>query len=194
MRTAKQTRITTETKISVALELDGNQEVSIQTGVGFFDHMLTLFAKHGRFGLQIEADGDVHIDAHHTVEDVGIVLGNCLKEALGDKAGINRYGTAYVPMDEALGFVTVDISGRSYLVFDGEFMNPKLGDFDTELAEEFFRAVAHAANITLHVRVLYGSNTHHKIEALFKAFGRALRDAAEKNEKIIGVNSTKGLL
>ncbi|MGG0238907.1 imidazoleglycerol-phosphate dehydratase HisB [Bacillus rhizoplanae] len=194
MRTAKQTRITTETKISVALQLDGNQEVLIQTGVGFFDHMLTLFAKHGRFGLQIEADGDVHIDAHHTVEDVGIVLGNCLKEALGDKAGINRYGTAYVPMDEALGFVTVDISGRSYLVFDGEFTNPKLGDFDTELAEEFFRAVAHAANITLHARVLYGSNTHHKIEALFKAFGRALRDAAEKNEKILGVNSTKGML
>ncbi|MGG0186387.1 imidazoleglycerol-phosphate dehydratase HisB [Bacillus rhizoplanae] len=194
MRTAKQTRITTETKISVALQLDGNQEVLIQTGVGFFDHMLTLFAKHGRFGLQIEADGDVHIDAHHTVEDVGIVLGNCLKEALGDKAGINRYGTAYVPMDEALGFVTVDISGRSYLVFDGEFTNPKLGDFDTELAEEFFRAIAHAANITLHARVLYGSNTHHKIEALFKAFGRALRDAAEKNEKIIGVNSTKGML
>ncbi|MCP1123067.1 imidazoleglycerol-phosphate dehydratase [Bacillus sp. AFS018417] len=194
MRAAKQTRITTETKISVALQLDGNQEVSIQTGVGFFDHMLTLFAKHGRFGLQIEADGDVHIDAHHTVEDVGIVLGNCLKEALGDKAGINRYGTAYVPMDEALGFVTVDISGRSYLVFDGEFTNPKLGDFDTELAEEFFRAVAHAANITLHARVLYGSNTHHKIEALFKAFGRALRDAVETNEKIIGVNSTKGML
>ena len=194
MRTAKQMRSTTETKISVALQLDGNQEVSIQTGVGFFDHMLTLFAKHGRFGLQIEADGDVYIDAHHTVEDVGIVLGNCLKEALGDKAGINRYGTAYVPMDEALGFVTVDISGRSYLVFDGEFTNPKLGDFDTELAEEFFRAVAHAANITLHARVLYGSNTHHKIEALFKAFGRALCEATEKNEKIIGVNSTKGML
>ena len=194
MRAAKQMRSTTETKISVALQLDGNQEVSIQTGVGFFDHMLTLFAKHGRFGLQIKADGDVYIDAHHTVEDVGIVLGNCLKEALGDKAGINRYGTAYVPMDEALGFVAVDISGRSYLVFDGEFINPKLGDFDTELAEEFFRAVAHAANITLHVRVLYGSNTHHKIEALFKAFGRALCEATEKNEKIIGVNSTKGLL
>ncbi|MEI4800674.1 imidazoleglycerol-phosphate dehydratase HisB [Bacillus sp. FJAT-51639] len=194
MRAAKQMRSTTETKISVTLQLDGNQEVSIQTGVGFFDHMLTLFAKHGRFGLQIEADGDVYVDAHHTVEDVGIVLGNCLKEALGDKAGINRYGTAYVPMDEALGFVAVDISGRSYLVFDGEFPNPKLGDFDTELAEEFFRAVAHAANITLHARVLYGSNTHHKIEALFKAFGRALRDATEKNEKIIGVNSTKGLL
>ncbi|WP_242217132.1 imidazoleglycerol-phosphate dehydratase HisB [Bacillus cereus group sp. BfR-BA-01380] len=194
MRAAKQMRSTAETKISVALQLDGNQEVSIQTGVGFFDHMLTLFAKHGRFGLQIEADGDVYIDAHHTVEDVGIVLGNCLKEALGDKAGINRYGTAYVPMDEALGFVAVDISGRSHLVFNGEFTNPKLGDFDTELAAEFFRAVAHAANITLHARVIYGSNTHHKIEALFKAFGRALCDATEKNEKIIGVNSTKGLL
>ncbi|CAI8966175.1 MULTISPECIES: imidazoleglycerol-phosphate dehydratase HisB [Bacillus] len=194
MREASQVRGTTETKIKLSLQLDESTNVSIQTGVGFFDHMLTLFAKHGRFGLQIEAEGDVFVDAHHTVEDVGIVLGNCLKEALQNKEGINRYGAAYVPMDEALGFVAIDISGRSYLVFQGELKNPKLGDFDTELTEEFFRAVAHAANITLHARILYGSNTHHKIEALFKAFGRALREAVDKNDKIVGVNSTKGLL
>lgn len=194
MRVAKQIRETTETKITLSLQLDESDNVSIETGVGFFDHMLTLFARHGRFGLQIKADGDVYVDAHHTVEDVGIVLGNCLKEALGNKASINRYGSSYVPMDEALGFVAVDISGRSYLVFQGEFTNPKLGDFDTELTEEFFRAIAHAANITLHARVLYGSNTHHKVEALFKAFGRALREAVDYNENIIGVNSTKGML
>ncbi|PEY35133.1 imidazoleglycerol-phosphate dehydratase [Bacillus cereus] len=194
MREASQVRGTTETRIKLSLQLDESTNVSIRTGVGFFDHMLTLFAKHGRFGLQIEAEGDVFVDAHHTVEDVGIVLGNCLKEALQNKEGINRYGAAYVPMDEALGFVAVDISGRSYLVFQGELKNPKLGDFDTELTEEFFRAVAHAANITLHARILYGNNTHHKVEAIFKAFGRALREAVDKNDKIVGVNSTKGLL
>lgn len=194
MRVATQIRETTETKITLSLRLDESENVSIETGVGFFDHMLMLFARHGRFGLQVKADGDVYVDAHHTVEDVGIVLGNCLKEALGNKGGINRYGSSYVPMDEALGFAAVDISGRAYLVFQGEFTNPKLGDFDTELTEEFFRAVAHAANITLHMRVLYGSNTHHKVEALFKAFGRALREAVDYNEKIIGVNSTKGML
>ncbi|WP_369900459.1 imidazoleglycerol-phosphate dehydratase HisB [Bacillus manliponensis] len=194
MRVATQIRETTETKITLSLRLDDSDNISIETGVGFFDHMLTLFARHGRFGLHVKAEGDVYVDAHHTVEDVGIVLGNCLKEALGNKVGINRYGSSYVPMDEVLGFAAVDISGRSYLVFQGEFTNPKLGDFDTELTEEFFRAVAHAANITLHMRVLYGSNTHHKVEAMFKAFGRALREAVDHNEKIVGVNSTKGML
>lgn len=194
MRVATQIRETTETKITLSLRLDDSDNISIETGVGFFDHMLTLFARHGRFGLQVKAEGDVYVDAHHTVEDVGIVLGNCLKEALGNKVGINRYGSSYVPMDEALGFAAVDISGRSYLVFQGELTNPKLGDFDTELTEEFFRAVAHASNITLHMRVLYGSNTHHKVEAMFKAFGRALREAVDYNEKIVGVNSTKGML
>ncbi|CAM4113963.1 imidazoleglycerol-phosphate dehydratase [Bacillus manliponensis] len=194
MRVATQIRETTETKITLSLRLDDSDNISIETSVGFFDHMLTLFARHGRFGLQVKAEGDVYVDAHHTVEDVGIVLGNCLKEALGNKVGINRYGSSYVPMDEALGFAAVDISGRSYLVFQGELTNPKLGDFDTELTEEFFRAVAHAANITLHMRVLYGSNTHHKVEAMFKAFGRALREAVDYNEKIVGVNSTKGML
>ncbi|WP_459501011.1 imidazoleglycerol-phosphate dehydratase HisB [Bacillus sp. C1] len=194
MRKASQVRETAETKIKLCLQLDESKNVSIQTGIGFFDHMLTLFAKHGRFGLQVEAEGDVFVDAHHTVEDVGIVLGSCLKEALQNKEGMNRYGAAYVPMDEALGFVAIDISGRSYLVYQGELKNPKLGDFDTELTEEFFRAFAHAANVTLHARILYGSNTHHKIESLFKAFGRALREAVDKNDKIVGVNSTKGLL
>ena len=194
MRESSQIRETTETKIKLSLQLDDGKNVSVRTGVGFFDHMLTLFARHGRFGLQVEAEGDVFVDAHHTVEDVGIVLGNCLKEALHSKEGINRYGSAYVPMDESLGFVAIDISGRSYIVFQGELTNPKLGDFDTELTEEFFRAVAHAANITLHASILYGSNTHHKIEALFKAFGRALREAVERNANITGVNSTKGML
>ncbi len=145
MRRASQERRTTETKIKLHLQLDESENISIRTGVGFFDHMLTLFAKHGRFGLQIEAVGDMFVDAHHTVEDVGIVLGNCLREVLQNKEGMNRYGATYVPMDEALGFVAIDISGRSYLVFQGELVNPKLGDFDTELTEEFFRAVAHAA-------------------------------------------------
>ncbi|MCP8968651.1 imidazoleglycerol-phosphate dehydratase HisB [Ectobacillus ponti] len=193
-RTAEIVRTTTETDIRVRVDLDNPEEVSIDTGVGFFDHMLTLFARHGRFGLNVQVKGDLHIDSHHTVEDAGIALGACIKEALGDKKQINRYGTAYVPMDEALGFVSLDISNRPYLVFDAELANDRLGTFDTELTEEFFRAISFNAGITLHARVLYGKNTHHKIEALFKAFGRALREAVEINEKITGVNSTKGML
>lgn len=193
-RSAERIRTTTETDITVKIDLDNPDEVSIETGVGFFDHMLNLFARHGRFGLHIHANGDLHIDSHHTVEDVGIALGECIKEALGDKKQINRYGTSYVPMDEALGFVTLDISNRPFLVFDAELANEKLGNFDTELTEEFFRAVSFNAGITLHARALYGKNTHHKIEALFKAFGRALREAVEINENIKGVNSTKGML
>jgi imidazoleglycerol-phosphate dehydratase len=193
-RTAELSRTTTETDIQVWVDLDNQEEVSIETGVGFFDHMLTLFARHGRIGLKVKANGDLYIDSHHTVEDVGIVIGTCIKEALGDKKQINRYGTSYVPMDDALGFVSLDISGRPFLVFDAELQNEKLGNYDTELTEEFFRAVSFNAGITLHARVLYGKNTHHKIEALFKAFGRALREAVEVNEKITGVNSTKGLL
>lgn len=193
-RTAERIRTTTETDIKVWVDLDNQEQVSIDTGVGFFDHMLTLFARHGRFGLKIYAKGDLYIDSHHTVEDVGIALGECIKQALGDKKQINRYGTSYVPMDEALGFVTLDISNRPFLVFDAELTNEKLGNFDTELTEEFFRAVSFNAGITLHARALYGKNTHHKIEALFKAFGRALREAVEMNENITGVNSTKGML
>lgn len=160
----------------------------------FFDHMLHLFAKHGRFGLIVKAEGDIEVDAHHTVEDIGIVLGQCLKDALGDKSQIVRYGTQFVPMDEALGQVSIDLSGRSYLVFDANFSNPKLGLFDTELVLEFFQAVTFNAEMNCHVKVLYGTNTHHKIEALFKAFGRALREAVTIDTSINGVNSTKGSL
>ncbi|EAD5841951.1 TPA: imidazoleglycerol-phosphate dehydratase HisB [Listeria innocua] len=194
MRSANKTRITAETSIELSINLDSQTESTISTGVGFLDHMLTLFAKHSRITLNVKADGDTYVDAHHTVEDVGITLGICLKEALSDKASINRYGSTYVPMDESLGFCALDLSGRSYLVFDAELTNPKLGDFDTELVEEFFQAVAFNAEMNLHLRVLYGKNTHHKIEALFKAFGRALREAITINPEIKGVNSTKGVL
>ncbi|HAA6726036.1 TPA_asm: imidazoleglycerol-phosphate dehydratase [Listeria monocytogenes] len=194
MRTATKTRVTAETSIELSINLDSQTESTISTGVGFLDHMLTLFAKHSRVTLNIKADGDTYVDAHHTVEDIGITLGLCLKEALADKASINRYGSSYVPMDESLGFCALDLSGRSYLVFDAELTNPKLGDFDTELVEEFFQAVAFNIEMNLHLRVLYGKNTHHKIEALFKAFGRALREAITINPEIKGVNSTKGVL
>ncbi|MBC1386132.1 imidazoleglycerol-phosphate dehydratase HisB [Listeria innocua] len=194
MRSANKTRVTGETSIELSINLDSQSESTISTGVGFLDHMLTLFAKHSRITLNVKADGDTYVDAHHTVEDVGITLGICLKEALSDKARINRYGSTYVPMDESLGFCALDLSGRSYLVFDAELTNPKLGDFDTELVEEFFQAVAFNAEMNLHLRVLYGKNTHHKIEALFKAFGRALREAITINPEIKGVNSTKGVL
>ncbi|EAC3658762.1 imidazoleglycerol-phosphate dehydratase HisB [Listeria monocytogenes] len=194
MRTATKTRVTAETSIELSINLDSQVESTISTGVGFLDHMLTLFAKHSRVTLNVKADGDTYVDAHHTVEDIGITLGLCLKEALADKASINRYGSAYVPMDESLGFCALDLSGRSYLVFDAELTNPKLGDFDTELVEEFFQAVAFNTEMNLHLIVLYGKNTHHKIEALFKAFGRALREAITINPEIKGVNSTKGVL
>lgn len=194
MRHAKRSRNTAETEITIALNLDEETPASIDTGVGFFDHMLILFAKHSRISLNVKATGDTYVDAHHTVEDVGILLGELFSEALAEKQGINRYGTAFVPMDEALGFASIDLSGRSYLVFDAAFENPKLGDFDTELTEEFFQAVANNAKLNLHVHVLYGTNTHHKIEALFKAFGRAFREAITINPDIQGINSTKGVL
>ena len=194
MRTATITRQTGETKITVELNLDQQTGVEIQTGIGYFDHMLNLFAKHGRFGLKVTAQGDLEVDAHHTVEDTGIVLGECFKQALGDKAQIERYGDVWVPMDEVLAQVVVDLSGRSYLVFDSEFENPRLGDYETEVTEDFFQAVAFAAEMNLHARVLYGRNTHHKIEALFKAFARAMREAVTINPEIVGVNSTKGVI
>lgn len=194
MRNSSIKRKTTETAINLTLNLDAQDPVEICTGVGFFDHMLTLFARHARLSLVVQVDGDLEIDAHHTVEDVGIVLGQALLEALGDKAGINRYGTSFVPMDEALGCCSLDLSGRSFLVFDESFATPILGNFETELTEEFFRALAFNARMTLHLKVLYGSNTHHKIESLFKATGRALREAVTINPEIKGINSTKGLL
>ena len=187
-------RVTSETKISLKLCLDGSGNGKIETGVGFFDHMLQLFARHGLCDLVLEAEGDLFVDCHHTVEDCGIAFGSALKEALGDKAGIVRYGTAWVPMDEALAMVSLDISGRAFLLFDAALPRVSLGGFDAEMVEEFFRAVATQAGITLHVRLLSGSNTHHMIEAIFKAFGRALREAVRLDPAIKGVMSTKGVL
>lgn len=194
MRKASIERNTFETKIKLSLNLDAQEPVDIDTGVGFFDHMLILFARHSRISLVVKVDGDLHVDSHHTVEDVGIVLGQAIKEALGDKAGINRYGTSFVPMDETLGLSSLDLSGRSYLVFDCAFDNPKLGTFDTELVEEFFQALAFNVQMNLHLKILHGKNNHNKAESLFKATGRALREAITINPDIKGVNSTKGML
>ena len=194
MRTASIERNTFETKIKLSINLDAQEPLEIDTGVGFFDHMLTLFARHSRLSLVVKVDGDLHVDSHHTVEDVGIVLGQAIREALGDKAGINRYGTSFVPMDETLGMASLDLSGRSYLVFDASFDNPKLGAFDTELVEEFFQALAFNLQMNLHLKILHGKNSHHKAESLFKATGRALREAITINPDIKGVNSTKGML
>lgn len=193
-RTASIERNTFETKIKLSINLDAQEPVEIDTGVGFFDHMLTLFTRHSRLSLVVKVDGDLHVDSHHTVEDVGIVLGQAIREALGDKAGINRYGTSFVPMDETLGMASLDLSGRSYLVFDASFDNPKLGTFDTELVEEFFQALAFNLQMNLHLKILHGKNSHHKAESLFKATGRALREAITINPDIKGVNSTKGML
>lgn len=193
MRKAEKKRTTAETSVRVSVNLDGVGESKIETGVGFFDHMLTLFAKHGGFNLVVKCKGDLAVDGHHSIEDIGIVLGEAVKEALGDKAGIARYGSFYIPMDEALAFVALDISGRPYLVYDGGGLAPAVGDYDTELTEEFLRAFAFNAGITLHAKVLYGGNTHHKIEALFKALGHALAAAVRKDGSV-GVLSTKGVL
>lgn len=191
-RTAEIKRTTKETDISVKLDLDGC-EVKIDTGIGFFDHMLTALGVHGGFGLEVSCKGDLNVDGHHTAEDVGIVLGKAFAEALGDKSGIMRYGSAFIPMDEALAFCALDISARPFLVFNAEFKNERVGEFDTCLTEEFMRAFAFNAGITLHLRVEYGSNDHHKIEALFKALAYALKTAVRRNENG-GAVSTKGVL
>jgi imidazoleglycerol-phosphate dehydratase len=192
-RTAARERSTAETRIQLALDLDGG-EASAATGVGFLDHMLDLLARHGKLGLRVEASGDLETGAHHTVEDVGIVLGQALDEALGDRAGIRRYGSALVPMDESLAECAIDISGRPMCVFDADIPTASIAGFDTELAEEFFRAVANGAKLTLHVSVRYGANAHHMIEACFKAFARALRIAVSIDPEESGVPSTKGTL
>lgn len=193
-RKCESKRETKETSIEVKLDLDGEGKCSINTGVGFFDHMLNLMGAHGFLNLDIHAKGDLYIDSHHTVEDVGIILGTCVKEALGDKKGIKRYSTVFLPMDEALATISMDISNRPYLVFDANFTVDNLGNFETEMTEEFFRAFAYNAGITLHARVLYGKNNHHMIEALFKALGRALNEACSIDERVKGVMSTKGML
>jgi imidazoleglycerol-phosphate dehydratase len=192
-RTAERQRDTAETKISLAVDLDGGQSTAA-TGVGFLDHMLVLLARHGHLGLRVEASGDLETGAHHTVEDVGIVLGQALDQALGDRAGIRRYGSALVPMDEALAECAIDISGRPLCVFDADLPATSIAGFDTELAEEFFRAVANSAKLTLHVSVRSGTNAHHMIEACFKAFARALRVAVAIDPEESGVPSTKGTL
>lgn len=190
-REANITRKTKETDITVLLKIDGG-EVKINTGIGFLDHMLTALGVHGGFGLTLEAKGDLYVDGHHTAEDVGIVLGKAFCEALEDKGGIVRYGSAFIPMDEALGFCAVDISGRPFLVFNAEFVNEKIGELDTCLIEEFMRAFAFNAGITLHLRCEYGKNDHHKAEALFKALAYALKTAVKPNSGEIV--STKGVL
>lgn len=194
MRTGKIFRETKETKIEVEINLDGEGKTEIKTGIGFFDHMLNLFAAHGQFDLRVDCAGDLEVDGHHSVEDIGISLGAAIKNALGDKRGISRYGTFFLPMDESLALVSLDISGRPFLVFDAGELAPTVGTFDTELTEEFFRALAFNAGLTLHIKILYGKNSHHKIEAIFKALGHALRIAVTHDEKIKGVPSTKGLL
>ena len=196
MRTGHIIRKTKETAINLTIDLDGNgKQVSVNSGIGFFDHMLNLFAAHGRFDLVLDCDGDIEVDGHHSVEDIGIALGQAVKEALGDKKGITRYASFYLPMDETLALVAHDISGRPFLVYDGTEMAPMIGNYDTELTEEFLRAFAFNAGITLHVKILYGSNSHHKVEAIFKALGHALHDAVKINpETADEIPSTKGLL
>lgn len=193
-RKAKISRRSKETNIDLSINLDGSGNYEGDTGIGFFDHMLCLFAKHGLLDLSVKAVGDLLVDSHHTIEDVGIVLGSAIKEALKGKEGIKRYGTSFVPMDEALATVSVDLSGRAYLVFDADFTVDKIGSFDTEMVEEFFRAVAVNGGITLHARIIYGKNNHHMVEALFKALGKALSEALTYDSRIKGVLSTKGSL
>ena len=194
MRTARVQRETKETRIDLTLSLDGTGKADIRTGIGFFDHMLDAFCRFGLVDLTLRCDGDLHVDGHHSVEDTGICLGKALREALGDRAGIRRTGSAYMPMDESLAFCAVDISGRPFLHWDARFEWAMCGEMETALAEEFFRAVAVGAGLTLHLRLLYGQNDHHKLEALFKAFGLALRDAMAYDGRVVGVRSTKGAL
>lgn len=194
VRTTTLQRTTKETDIRLLLNLDGSGIARIRTGVGFLDHMLTLFAVHGFFDLEIEATGDVEVDDHHTVEDLGICLGQALARALGDKAGIARYGQAYVPMDETLARVCVDCSNRPFLHYQVDIREEKIGQFDVPLAKEFFRALVLHARVTMHIDLLHGENGHHILEAIFKAFGRALASATAKDSRVCGQLSSKGML
>ena len=195
MRRSEINRKTAETKISLELELDGSGKSDIATGVGFLDHMLTLFARHGRFDLSVKCDGDTYVDDHHSVEDIGICLGQAFANALGEMRGINRYANIILPMDETLILCAVDISGRAYLGFEADFTSEKIGTFDTELVEEFFAAFVRTSNVTLHIRQLAGRNSHHIAEGMFKAFARTMKDAVAVDEKFAGeIPSTKGVL
>ncbi|MDA8352198.1 MAG: imidazoleglycerol-phosphate dehydratase HisB [Firmicutes bacterium] len=193
-RMAQIRRETGETRIQVQLDLDGSGKSELQTGVPFLEHMLDLFAKHGLFDLRVEADGDIEVDDHHTVEDIAICLGQALREALGEKIGIRRYGQAWVPMDETLGQVVLDLSNRPHLEFRAQFPAQRVGRFDTELVHEFFWKLALEARMNLHVILHYGRNTHHMIEALFKALGRALDEAVQSDSRVTSVPSSKGVL
>lgn len=193
-RTAKIDRQTAETQIRLELNLDGAGTAKVNTGVGFFDHMLTLLARHAAIDLTVEAKGDLHVDQHHTVEDTGICFGQALRQALGDKSGIRRYGHFTLPMEETLATTAIDLSGRYYLVFQATFPSPKIGEFDSELVEDFWQAVAANALCNLHVLIHYGRNSHHISEAIFKATARALRMAVEPDPRMTGVPSTKGTL
>ncbi len=193
-RTATVTRKTSETDISITINLDGTGNAVVDTGIGFFDHMLKSFAKHGFFDLSVSVKGDLFVDCHHTIEDTGIVLGEAIKQALGDKKSIKRYGSVMLPMDEALVLCALDLSGRPYLVFNGEFTTDRVGYFDTEMVKEFFYAVSYACGMNLHIKQMDGSNNHHIIEAMFKAFAKALDEAVQKDARITDVLSTKGAL
>ncbi|MCI8505468.1 MAG: imidazoleglycerol-phosphate dehydratase HisB [Lachnospiraceae bacterium] len=193
-RTATIERNTKETQITLSLNLDGAGESRVDTGIGFLDHMLTLFAKHGFFDLEVSVKGDLEVDTHHSIEDTGIVLGQAIARAVGDKQGICRYGSCMLPMDEVLMVCALDLSGRPYLVFDAELKAERVGTLETEMIQEFFYAVSYGAVMNLHIKELHGENTHHVIEAMFKAFARALDMATGKDERIRGLLSTKGTL
>ena len=193
-RKAEVTRKTGETDITIEIDLDGTGKSEINTGIGFFDHMLSAFARHGFFDLKVDAKGDINVDGHHTVEDTGIVLGQAIAKALGDKKGIKRYGNFLLPMDESLVLCAIDLCGRPYFEMDAEFTTPMVGEFDTQLVREFFYSVSYGAMMNLHLRVITGINDHHKIEAAFKAFAKALDQATMLDERVSGVLSTKGSL
>lgn len=193
-RSASIERNTSETKIKLSIDLDGNGKGEIHTGIGFFDHMLNAFARHGFFDLSVEVDGDLYVDCHHTIEDVGIVLGEAIKQAVGDKKGIKRYGSFMLPMDETLMLCAVDLSGRPYFVMDCDFTVDRVGEFDTEMVKEFFYAVSYSSAMNLHLKKVHGENNHHIIEAAFKAFAKALDEATSFDPRITDVLSTKGAL
>lgn len=193
-RNVQQNRKTKETDISLSLNIDGKGETKLDTGIGFFDHMLDGFARHGFFDLKVQVKGDLEVDTHHTIEDTGIVLGTAIRKSLGDKRGIKRYGSCILPMDETLVLCAIDLSGRPYFSFEGEFTTERVGYMDTEMVREFFYAISYSAGMNLHMKILDGTNNHHMIEALFKAFGRALDEATLLDPRITDIMSTKGSL
>lgn len=193
-RNVQQNRKTKETDISLSFNIDGNGETQLDTGIGFFNHMLDGFARHGFFNLKVQVKGDLEVDTHHTIEDTGIVLGTAIRKSLGDKRGIKRFGSCILPMDETLVLCAVDLSGRPYFSFEGEFTTERVGYMDTEMVREFFYAISYSAGMNLHMKILAGTNNHHMIEALFKAFGRALDEATTIDPRITDIMSTKGSL